>query len=129
VIVAAERFAVARCIRCRHLALSPPSTTRRSFAVEYERHIVHLLRRKIRMIHVYLKDVHVSCMWVGLRCFWRKEKLLHTYPDKQNRDYSDHVMLAHGKPPFLTHTIYAGVHGGVTISTLPAMELNLVPSA
>jgi hypothetical protein len=106
VIVAAGRFAAARCIRCRYFALLPPSTTSRSFAVEYERHIVHLLRRKIRMIHVYLKDVHIACMWVGFRRFWREEKLLHTYSDKQNCDYSDHVMLAHGKPPFPTHTLY-----------------------
>jgi hypothetical protein len=71
----------------------------RSFAIEYERHIVHLLRREIRMVEVHLTDVHSSWMWVGFRCFRRKEKLLRYYPDKQNCEYSDDVMLAHGITP------------------------------
>ena len=35
-----------------------------------------------------------------------KKKLLRYYPDKQNCDYSDDVMLAHCKPPSLTTTLY-----------------------
>ena len=54
------------------------------------------------MIDVYLADVHVTCMWVGFRCSRREEKLLHSKPDKQNPNYSNDMVLAHGKPPSLT---------------------------
>jgi hypothetical protein len=78
----------------------------RSFAVEYKRHIVHLLRREVRMIEVNLTDVHVTCTCVGVSCFRRKEKLLRYYPDKQNCEHSDDVMLAHGIPPSFTMVLY-----------------------
>ena len=58
------------------------------------------------MIEVNLTDVHVTCTCVGVSCFRRKEKLLRYYPDKQNCEHSDDVMLAHGIPPSFTMVLY-----------------------
>jgi hypothetical protein len=50
----------ARYMKCCCFALLPPPTTITSFAVEYECHVVHLLRWKTRMVEVHLTNVQGS---------------------------------------------------------------------
>lgn len=69
----------------------------RSIAVEDERHVMHLPRRKTFDIYisVHLTDVQTDLVYVRI-CFHRwKEKLLSSKADNENCDDGDDVMCAH----------------------------------